>query len=328
MTIEKLPSGHYRITQNEKGIRYRRTVDHKPSKTEAIKLMAEIIGEAKVSTTNMTFNQAAETYIESKSKILSPATVRGYNNIRRNLPESFLKERIANITSLKVQTVINDMTDNRSAKTLVNYASFIVTVLSSVDINVKHPQLPQKEKKDIYIPTKEDISRIFDYIKGKEEEVAIVLAAHGVRRSEIAALTLSDLEGNKLSINKAMVQNKEQKWVIKTTKTTDSTRTVIIPPDIADIIREKGYFYNKMPYTINQDLHRVQKALGIPPFSLHKLRHFYASYAHELGFSDKAIQEMGGWKSDSILKSVYTHAMEMDKKKEEISKKISKLRDL
>ena len=160
-----------------------------------------------------------------------------------------------------------------------------------------------------------------------EEEIAIILAAHGLRRSEIAALVLSDLKGNVLSINKAMVQDKDGKWVIKATKTTDSTREVIIPEDIADMIRERGYVYGKMPYTINQDLHRAQRELGIPQFSLHKLRHFFASYAHDLGYSDKAIQEMGGWRSDSILRTVYTHALDMEQKKKEMSDSLSALRN-
>ena len=326
MTIEKLKSGSYRITQMENGKRYRVTVDHKPSKTEAIKLLADIVEKKPVSSNNMTFDDAADRYIQSKSKILSPSTIRDYQKLRRNVPETLSQAHIYDLTSLKVQTAINDMASLKSPKTLANYSSFIVAVLKSADIDIKHPQLPQKEKKDIYIPSKEDVQRIFNHIKGKEEEIVIILAAHGLRRSEIAALTLSDLEGNTLTINKAMVQDEAQRWVIKGTKTTDSTRTVIIPEDVADMIREKGYIYNKMPYTINQDLHRAQKELGIPQFSLHKLRHFFASFCHDLGFSDKAIQSMGGWRSDSILRTVYTHALDMEQKKKEMSESLSKLR--
>lgn len=326
MTIEKLPSGSYRITQMENGKRYRITVDHKPTKTEAVKLLAEIVDKQPVSSSNMTFDDAAARYIQSKSKILSPATIRDYQKLRRNVPESLSKAHIYDITSLKVQSVINDMVEDKSPKTLANYASFIVTVLKSADIDIKHPQLPQKKKKDVYIPSKEDVQKIFKHIKGKEEEVAITLAAYGLRRSEICALTLSDLKGNTLSINKAMVENEAGEWVIKTTKTTDSTRTVIIPKDLAKLIRKKGYIYNKQPYTINQDLHRAQRELGIPQFSLHKMRHFFASFAHDMGFSDKAIQSMGGWKSNSILRSVYAHALDMDEKKKEISDSLSKLR--
>ena len=324
MTIEKLPSGSYRIKQMENGKYHYVTIDHKPSKTEAVKLLAEVLDKKETSAVNMTFDDAAAAYIQSKSNILSPATIRSYDTMRRNL--SLSKTRIHDITSITVQSTINDMVGRVSAKTARNYASFIVTVLKSVDIDVRQPQLPQKEKKSPYIPTIEDVKAIFAHIKGKEEEIAIILASHGLRRSEIAALSPLDLTGNTLIVNKAMVQNERGEWVIKSTKTTDSTRTVVIPDDIADLIRERGYIYGKMPYTINQDLHRAQRELGIPQFSLHKLRHFFASYAHELGYSDKAVQEMGGWKSDSILKTVYTHAMDMEKKKQEMSASLSSLR--
>ena len=324
MTIDKLKSGNYRIRQMVKGKTYSFVVDHKPSKSEAIKLMAETLDKKPVSTSNMTFDDAAEAYIESKSKILSPATIRSYETMRRNISISGM--HLYDISSMVVQKAVNDLVDERSAKTVKNYASFIMAVLKSADIDLKSPQLPQKEKKSPYIPSIEDVKAIFNHIKGKEEEIAIILAAHGLRRSEIAALTISDLKGNTLSINKAMVQDKDCRWVIKATKTTDSTRDVIIPSDIADMIRERGYVYGKMPYTINQDLHRAQRELGIPQFSLHKLRHFFASYAHELGYSDKAIQEMGGWKSDSILRTVYTHAMNMEQTKKEMSDSLSALR--
>lgn len=37
----------------------------------------------------------------------------------------------------------------------------------------------------------------------------------------------------------------------------------------------------------------------------HDLRHYYASALHAIGIRDQYIMKFGGWKSDSILKSVY-----------------------
>ena len=65
--------------------------------------------------------------------------------------------------------------------------------------------------------------------------------------------------------------------------------------------------------------------LSIPRFPFHKLRHFFASYMHDLGYTDKQIQEFGGWKTDNMMKSVYQHEMEMDKVKENISDNLSGL---
>ena len=46
-----------------------------------------------------------------------------------------------------------------------------------------------------------------------------------------------------LTINKAKVQNEKKQWIIKTTKTSDSTRIISIPSELADLIRETGYIY-------------------------------------------------------------------------------------
>lgn len=182
-----------------------------------------------------------------------------------------------------------------------------------------------KEKKSEYIPSAEDVKRIFAEVKGTRYEVPLSLAALGLRRSEICALELSDLNGCELTINKAVVLNKNQEWTVKPTKTTDSTRTIFIPSDLADRIREQGYIYEGDPEMIYCALVKSQKKLGIPHFSLHKMRHFFASYLHDLGYSDKQIQEMGGWRTDIIMKSVYQHAMDMEQAKKNAADNIGSL---
>lgn len=309
------------------GRMYRITLDHRPTNSEAVKLMAKEINRMPVSASNMTFDDAAKVYIASKSNVLSPATIRGYNIILRNLPADFLTTHIYDITSMTVQTNVNNLVGmGKSPKTIRNYSSFIITVLKSAEIDVKPPTLPQKEKKSPYIPSAGDIKKLFEAVKGTDIEAAIILATLSLRRSEIAALTPDDIKGNVLTVNKALVPGADGKWVLKATKTTDSTRDIIIPQELADLIKERGYIYNKMPDSLNDDLYRAQDAAGVPRFSLHKLRHFFASYMHDQGFSDKQIQEMGGWKTDSIMKTVYQHAMEMDKAKQDMVCAIDRLR--
>ena len=212
-----------------------------------------------------------------------------------------------------------------SPKSVRNFNGFIMTVLNFYDINIKTPTLPQKEKKSPYIPTKEDVSAIFKSAKGTKYEVAFFLASMGLRRSEICALTLDDLQGNVLTINKALVLNENKEWVLKTTKTTDSTRTIILPDEMVETIKNQGFIYEGHPGMISKMLNEYQKKLGIERFSLHKLRHFFASYLHDLGYSNKQIQEIGGWKTDHVMKTVYQHAMGAGKAKSEIALKIGGL---
>ena len=46
---------------------------------------------------------------------------------------------------------------------------------------------------------------------------------------------------------------------------------------------------------------------------------------HNLGYTDKQIQEFGGWKTTETLRNVYQHAMEMDKVKSMMAENINNL---
>lgn len=311
MGIDRTPSGKYRIRKTINGQTISVVVDHKPTEKEVVKLIAEKLASSKVYTPSSPFKKACEAYLEAKTNIISPSTIRGYKSVIRQLSEKFGNTPINSLTTQMVQAEINRYAAEHSPKSTANYYGFIVSVLKFYDHAPGHVTLPQREKKPIYIPTYEEVKKIFENVKGSKYEVPILLAGMGLRRSEICALHEGDLVGNVLTINKAVVQDENLQWVEKSTKTTDSTRQIVLPPYLVDLINKNG-FYDGHPELIYRKLTQVQDQLGIPHFSLHKMRHFYASYMHDLGFSDKQLQEAGGWKSDRILKTVYQHAMEMD----------------
>lgn len=321
MTIEKLPSGSYRLSQMENGKRYRITIDHKPSKTEALKLLAEAVDRKPVKA-NLSLDDAVSAYIDTKANILSPATKREYGNMRRKIPKELSEKHLNAITSIDIQKYVNDLSADLAPKTVKNYSNFIMSVLKFWDIPIKSPNLPQRKKDEVYIPTTEDIQAIQAQFEGTEYEIPFFLLCLGLRRSELCALTTDDLDGCTLTIDKALVLDENKKWVIKQTKTAESTRTIEIPQEIADRIRERGYIYKGHPANLYDNLRRAQDRAGIPHFRLHHLRHFFASYMHDLGYSDKQIQAMGGWKTDNILKTVYQHAMNLEKTKHEMSAQV------
>lgn len=324
MTIEK-HGKKWRIRHKVDGHLYIVSLDHKPSQSEAVRLMAKQYDHVPASAADRTFEEAAKDYINSRSMILSPATIRGYNNILKALPEPLKSAHLGRITGLMVQSAVNELSARKSAKTVKNQASFIMSVLKACDMDIKAPTLPQKEKKTPYIPTEEDVKAIFAAVKGTEYEVPFALAALGLRRSEICALTPADLDGCTLHITKAVVMDQHGEYVLKGTKTTDSTRDVTIPPHLADLIRQQGHIYKGQPQSLTKHLYILSEKLGIPRFSIHKLRHFFASYMHQQGFTDKQIQEAGGWHTDHIMKTVYQHAMEMDEAREQMAAQISGL---
>ena len=311
MKIEKLPSGSYRIRKMYNGKTYSVITDYKPTQKEALQLLAEELNKITVAKTRRTFLHAAEEYLKSKSNVLSPSTIKGYRSILRNLPSEF-KDRVASdIENRDIQTFINNYSKKHSPKTVRNVYGFITAVLTSINPNTKFSvTTPQKIKKNIYIPTDEDVRKIFEYSKGTMFEVALMLAAMGLRRSEICALSINDLDGNLLTIQKDMVQDENNNWIIRTTKTEESTRQVYIPDYVADRIRELGYIYNGHPNSILIYLHKAQDRLAIPQFSLHKFRHYFATKLSYIpGLNEEDILKMGGWKTAHVMKDVYRHSM-------------------
>jgi integrase len=145
-----------------------------------------------------------------------------------------------------------------------------------------------------------------------------------MRRSEICAITVDDIEGNVVHINKALVENEDNEWIVKTTKTAESTRDIVIPMETADKIRQKGYAYKGHPNHLSKVYGRIEKELGIPHFSPHKLRHYFASRMSALGVPEADILKMGGWETDNVMKSVYRHSMIDNEKQQEISAKLSR----
>ena len=67
MTIEKLPSGSYRVKQMEKGKMYSVTIPYKPNKKEAFELIQNKINH--VVDESISFKEAAGKYIDVKKNV-------------------------------------------------------------------------------------------------------------------------------------------------------------------------------------------------------------------------------------------------------------------
>jgi len=324
MKIEKLPSGKYRVRKTYQKKTYTVIFDYKPTQKEVLQALSEELENETLRKEQITFKQAAESYIDLKRNVLSPATIREYKGTISRLSNSLLEKRITDIKALDIQKEVNTLSKDKSPKTVRNYHGFISAVLGTFRPNlILNTTLPQKVKNEPYIPSSDDVKRIIKDSEGSMFEVAILLACYGLRRSEILALTLDDLDGNTLTINKAKVQDLNGDWVIKTTKTVESTRTVVISPILADKIRKQGFIYQGSPNSITGHLNDVQDRLGIPRFSIHKLRHYFASKMSELGIPEADILQMGGWETDHVMKTVYRHSLQTKESQQRASDKLS-----
>ncbi len=319
MKIEKLPSGSYRIRKMYKGQMYTVVFDEKPTQKEALQAISEKLDSVPpASTIPTTFQSACDEFFRIKGNVLSPSTKNGYMSIFRNLSDEFKSLRLSDIKQTDIQKEINDYSVSRSPKTTANANGFILSVMETFRPDaVFHITLPQKEKKEPYIPTSGEVKLILEKATGTKYYIPLLLACCGLRRSEILALELSDLsDDNILTINKAMVVGSDKQWYIKSTKTTNSSRKIIIPEFVADMIRAQGYIYKGSANQIYENLQKYQNELGIQNFKLHALRHYFATMMSQT-MSEEDVMKMGGWSTPHVMKAVYRHStIDRDKEKQ------------
>jgi integrase len=173
-------------------------------------------------------------------------------------------------------------------------------------------KLPDLVKPQLKIPDIDDVKRILEVAKGSEMEIPILLGAFApLRRSEIVPLTLDDIEGNIIRVNKAVVMDENGKNITKGTKTYDSTRLIPMPEHIIQKIMDKGYVTDiKNPQHISQRFEHIARKAGCQGTRFHDLRHFCASYLHSIGIPEQYILARGGWTTDGVMKNVYRHTLE------------------
>lgn len=300
--MERLPSGSYRVRKQINGTRHTFTFDHKPTKRE----IEEAIANLPTSNNTNSFCSCAEDYIRIKESVLSPSTIRGYSRILKHLPSWFLDKKINSITTVDVQKVIGELAKDFSPKTIRNKHGFISAVLGLYRADlVLHTQLPQRIKKTPYMPTEMDIRRLLEYAKGTDYEIAIFLGCHGLRRSEMAALTMDkiDFKTGTITIDSALVEDNDNNLVRKTTKTESSTRIIPVSPYLLELIQERG-LYSKYIGGVNQWMRRTQEKYDIPKFSFHKLRYYFASHTSAM-LPEADVLKLGGWETPYVMKSVY-----------------------
>ena len=322
MYIEQRKSGSYRIVQMIDGRKYSVSVDHKPTKSEATRLIAEALASRpKRANVKTTFSEGAQQYIDDKDNVLSPSTQYGYQclkNLLDRLYPDFVKMRMCDITDRDIQKLISVYAENRSPKTVMNLIGFISPVLKYFEKSrILDVAIPPKEIVDLYTPDDDEVEKLVKKIEGSRYEIAVMLGAFALRRSEICALTMDDFdfEENSVFVHRAKVAAKNGGYVIvERNKTSKSRRKVYLPEVICQRIKDRGCIYDGSPNSISRYMSKVEKELGINHFSLHRLRSYYASISDYLQAAEVSILDQGGWASPHVMKKVYRKKLEKKNK--------------
>ena len=311
MKIEKLTDNTYRVRKYYKGERYTAYFDHIPDEREVMIVMSEKLQNVENEAIRGSFEAYCDKYIESKRNVLSPSTLGGYQKCKRCLSNEFKAKRLCDIKQIDVQNEINNYAKNHAPKSVKNQHGFISAVLKMFRPSlILNTALPQAKASNKELPITSEVEQILKASENTPYHIAFQLAVLGMRRSEICGVTIDDIKGNVLRIDKARIYDEENHIITRdNTKTEESTREIYLPDSLVEEIRQAGVIYDRTPPMLVKTLHKYQDMLGLSRFTLHDLRHYFASYAHLQGIPDVYIMKMGGWRSDYVMKRVYRDAL-------------------
>ena len=274
---------------------------------------------------NITLEDAIDLYIKSRENVLSPSTINGYKEIKRNRFKTIMDMKVRDIDQQDLQEAINEDAKTVSHKTVKNALGLVSSVLAEYkDINVKRLRLPREKKTEHAFLDDKGMIDLFDAIRGSSVEIPILMAVWlGMRRSEILGLCWDcvDFKEKKIHVRRTYLKDKEEGYIlVENTKTKASTRTMDCPDYILSKLKDytpdkrTGRVFTMHPNTIYKILPDICERHGIDFVGVHGLRHTNASVMLSLGIVDKVAMARGGWSTDITMKSVYQHVFADDKK--------------
>lgn len=252
-----------------------------------------------------------ETFIASRTNVLSPSTIRGYESLRKS---RFQPEMQQDVSEIDWQAAINRDAKDVSAKTLANAWRLVTGAYRYAKLPVPEVRLPQRVKSERPWLDYEQIQTFLKAIEGKKCELACLLALHSLRMSEILAMKQGSVANGVIHVRGAVVIDQNGDYVFKEeNKTSRSRRDIpVMIPRLEEIWPKEDPSIQKHA-AINEMVQSICKQAGLPPITMHSLRHSFASLAWHLGWDVMTTCAVGGWHTPAVVQGIYTHLAEQDK---------------
>lgn len=265
-----------------------------------------------------TLGQAVDAYIDAKSRVLSPSTLRVYRKIRKLYFQQAMGRPISSIKNW--QSLVSDEAGRVAPKTLKNAWSLVATVVETetgARPKVRLAQIPPREHPYL---TPAQIPAFCEAVRDDPVEIPALLALSSLRLSELLALTWAqvDLHAATVRVSGAVVlgedENGKSALVRKATnKNASSARTVPVMPQLVEALRAApphapgDPVVRLSPKGIYSRINTVCRRASLPEVGVHGLRHSFASLAYSLNLPYKVTMQIGGWSDDATMQRIYTH---------------------
>lgn len=293
-----------------------------------------------------------EYWISIKEKTVRPNTVRNYRErYHRNISKVIGKMLLIDVKPIHCQKIFSDMADE-GYKTTTIYQTRIalynmLDFAKENDVIINNP-CKKSVKSDMGQPSDKkealtiDVQRKFlEAAKDQsyENQYRFVLQT-GLRTGELVGLKWDDIDfkNKTLTISRTMeYRYKVGEWRIGPPKSESGYRTVPLTDEAIRILKaqkEKNSKIKVIPMewadqvflcrkgepvknsTYDTALFKICDKVGIKRFSMHVLRHTFATRCIEAGMMPKTLQKILGHSNIGITMNLYVHITEDEKHKE------------
>ena len=311
----KLESGNYFIQLRLNGKSIPITCDN-PTECTLIaqKIKADYMAGAtaiKKLPKNMTLREVEKKYINEFKEELSPSTADRYLAYTKCRFKKYLDMPLEEISW---QQMIDDETKVASPKSVYNGWGLVRPALKFVGYPVPQVKLPSVPVSEIAFLQPEEIRPFCESVKGRNYEIAALIELHGLRLSEMKALTWDDIDLKKkvIFVRGAYVKGEDGYVDKDTNKNKTSTRPVpIMIPQLVTALNavsnKSGRVVSTSGSVLLRDVKRSCERAGITVVTNHGLRHSFASLCFFLNVPLAQIMQWGGWGDDTTLKRIYIH---------------------
>lgn len=288
---------------------------------------------------------------EIKGKNIRLSTVSVYRNrFNKHMKFYIGNMKLCEVKPLHCQNILNNMASNCTNSTINEIKTTMHNMFESAvdnEIIVKNPVTKAvkcnngKKSKPERVLTLEEQRMFLDTARKRYyyNQFAFILQT-GLRVGEITGLKWEDIDFNKkvIHIKRSMGYRSDMKgWLIGEPKTRSGYRDVPLTAEAIQILKNQKDKINAMPVIpieysdfvflnkrgkpiMTRDYDRVLSVLceriRIKEFSMHTLRHTFATRCIEAGMKPKTLQMILGHSNINLTMNLYVHVTEEEKVRE------------
>lgn len=304
----------------------------------------------------MTIDEALDSWISKKEKEVSYKTLEGYKAPCKRIRDQFGGCRVDEVTPAQIQAFVNGLAARGYKRTTVQrpldvlrmmFDFVITTPGSSLRSNpctgVRLPKGLQQECRDL--APREAIEIVKSSLSHPFGLFPFFIMYSGLRDQEALAIRAEDIRDGKIHVNKALSWQ-TNKPVLKTTKTENGIRSVILLSPLADALPKfSGYLFSadggKSPLTQTQFRRRWNgycRDVGLAVCETEKhysptnnrtyekkswhntivpyqLRHEFATLCFDADLDPADAADLMGHSSEALTRKWYTHIKDQRREK-------------